>query len=594
MASASFTVDIHMKLRQLVTSITNKLHVSAPKKAAEKAAKPKPTVAEPKNDDKYFLKDAVKGQVVTRFPPEASGFLHIGHAKAALINFILREKYDGKLIFRFDDTNPEKEKDEFEVSITRDLKWLGVSWDIGPTHTSDYFPEMLRFATQMIEKGLAYADCTPTEEMRKFRETKQPTPSRDNTVEENLRLWDEMQRGTPEGQKCCLRAKIDFRAANGALRDPTIYRVVLDPPHLRTGTAYKVYPTYDFACPIVDSLEGVSHALRTTEYKDRDKQYQWIAKALGIRCPQLNDYSRLNMEYTVMSKRKLTELVRHNVVMGWDDPRFPTVQGLARKGLAAEALRQFVEVQGMSKVINVMEWSKLWAINSKILDPIAKRYTAVSATHSCVCTIANFDGNVRTDQKLWHKKNPSLGEKPITFGPVILLESFDVALLQANEEVTLMDWGNAFIDKVEYEMVDGQPNTARGPVRCVATLHPEGDFKTTKYKLSWLAAAADALKITCVEFDHLLSTKKFDSGMSTEEFLKTVNRSSRYTQTLRGEVPFADVHKGQMLQIERRGFYIVDDVQKDAKGGSLVTVFAIPDGRTKVNHLSAKALCTAA
>nr|ANB27659.1 glutamyl-tRNA synthetase [Perkinsela sp. SMB-60] len=590
--SPSFSVDMHMKLRQIQALFGKVFHVRAPAKPSQapKVSKPTPQAAQPKTDDKYFLKDANKGSVITRFPPEASGFLHIGHAKAALINFILREKYDGKLIFRFDDTNPEKEKEEFEKSIAADLEWLGVSWDIGPTHTSDYFPEMLRLATTMIEKGLAYVDNTPTEEMRKYRETKCATPCRDHSIAENLALWKEMQIGSPEGQKCCLRAKIDFKAANGALRDPTIYRVVVNPPHLRTGSQYKVYPTYDFACPIVDSLEGVTHALRTTEYKDRDKQYQWIAQALGLRCPQLNDYSRLNMEYTVMSKRKLTELVKHNVVLGWDDPRFPTVRALARKGLTAEALRQFVEVQGMSKVVNVMEWSKLWAMNGKILDPVAPRYTAVSENHACVCTIENYEGAVRTEQKLWHKKNPELGEKPLTFCPTIFLESFDVEFLKEGEEVTLMDWGNAFISNIEYNMVDGQPDKARGPVRCSAKLHLEGDFKTTKYKLSWLVRDAPSLPIKCVEFDHLLRVKKFDSGMSTEEFLNSVNTKSMYSQTLIGEMAFSNVQKGQTLQVERRGFYIVDDVHRPADGLPVVTLFAIPDGRAKVNHLSAKAL----
>eukprot|EP00009_Paramoeba_aestuarina_P006388 CAMPEP_0201519550 /NCGR_PEP_ID=MMETSP0161_2-20130828/10072_1 /ASSEMBLY_ACC=CAM_ASM_000251 /TAXON_ID=180227 /ORGANISM="Neoparamoeba aestuarina, Strain SoJaBio B1-5/56/2" /LENGTH=467 /DNA_ID=CAMNT_0047917615 /DNA_START=6 /DNA_END=1405 /DNA_ORIENTATION=+ len=466
---------------------------------------------------------------------------------------------------------------EYEESIEQDLKWLGVEWT-GPTHTSDYFPQMIAFATQLIQSGRAYADNTPAEEMRKCRERKCASACRENTIQENTRLWNEMQIGSEEGRKCCLRAKIDFRAPNGALRDPTIYRVVLHPAHVRTGTQYKVYPTYDFACPIVDSLEGVTHALRTTEYKDRDAQYKWLAEALGIRCPQLGDYSRLNMEYTVMSKRKLTELVAHEIVSGWDDPRFPTVRALARKGLTTAALREFVEIQGMSKVINYMEWSKLWTINARILDPLARRYTAVSETHSCLCTIKNYDGPVHIGEKLWHKKNPSLGCKSIVYGERILLESLDVMLLTEGEEVTLMDWGNAFIENIEYPIVDGQPVTKFGPIRCAARLHLDGDFKNTKYKLSWLADDAPSVLIKCVEFDQLLTVKKIDSGLTTEEFLKVINKNSRYEQVLRGEEACASLTKGQSLQIERRGFYIVDEVSQAGDRQTCATLLAIPDG----------------
>ena len=594
MTNSLSSVDIHAKMYRMQNILKG---VNFPLMSCVSKAKQAGSVgkkcslpAQPKADDKYSLRDAKIGEVVTRFPPEASGFLHIGHAKAALINHILREKYDGKLIFRFDDTNPEKEKGEYEESIESDLKWLGVSWDVGPTYTSDYFPQMLAYADQLIQSGRAYVDDTPTEEMRKYREQKRPTPNRDNSIEENMRLWNEMKIGSEKGQKCCLRAKIDFKASNGALRDPTIYRVMLQPAHIRTGTTYKVYPTYDFACPIVDSLEGVTHALRTTEYKDRDAQYRWMAQALSIRCPELNDFSRLNMEYTVMSKRKLTELVDQNVVTGWDDPRFPTVRALARKGLTPDALRQFVEVQGMSKVINFMEWSKLWAINSRILDPMAPRYTAVSNTHNCICTIRNYVGAPRVESKMWHKKNPELGNKSIVFDSIIFLESFDVALLKDGDEITLMDWGNAFIENIQYPTVDGRIDTSNGPASCDARLHLEGDYKTTKYKLSWLAREAPSTLVRCFEFDHLLRTKKFDSGMTSDEFLRSVNAKSLYEQTLRGEKAFESLQKGQTIQIERRGLYIVDKVQPTKDNACDVTVFHIPDGRVKLNHLSAKAL----
>ena len=220
------------------------------------------------------LPGAEDGKVVTRFPPEPSGYLHIGHAKAAMLNDAIAKKYHGKLILRFDDTNPQKEKEEYVENIMSDLKTIGVQHHV-LTHTSDHFDLILGYATRMIKEGIAYVDNTPVEQMRKWRMDGVEAPSRNASVEENLKLWQEMQEGTPEGLKCCLRAKIDMQAKNKTMRDPTIYRCNVGTPHHRTGTKYKVYPTYDLACPIVDSIEGVTHCLRTDEYRDRNEQFYW-------------------------------------------------------------------------------------------------------------------------------------------------------------------------------------------------------------------------------------------------------------------------------------------------------------------------------
>jgi glutamyl-tRNA synthetase len=397
-----------------------------PAKAAAAAAATEPV----EQEDKLFLPNAVEGQVVTRFPPEASGFLHIGHAKALLVNGMLRDKYKGKMVFRFDDTNPSKEKHEFEEAIVADMKSLEVSYDVGPTFSSMYFDEMRVHAEDLLERGLAYADFTNVEDMRKARFDGVATPCRSHTIEENKRLWQEMLNGTEEGQKCCLRAKISLDAPNKALRDPTIYRVNLN-PHARTGLKYKAYPTYDFCCPIVDSIEGVTHALRTTEYHDRNDQYYWFIDALKLRKPMLEDFSRLNMEYALMSKRKLTQLVADKVVDGWDDPRFPTVRGLLRRGLTVSALREFVKIQGMSKVVNMMEWAKLWNLNQQVIDPISPRYAAVNADAKVKATVTNYANGAALTRltRLRHKKNPDLGEREYVQGPVVFLDAEDVALL---------------------------------------------------------------------------------------------------------------------------------------------------------------------
>jgi glutamyl-tRNA synthetase len=286
------------------------------------------------------LPGAEEGKVCTRFPPEPSGYLHIGHAKAALLNQYFAQKYKGKLIIRFDDTNPSKEKDEFIESILKDLKTLGVVGDV-ITYTSDYFDQLQEAAEKLIREGKAYVDDTPQEQMRNERMEGIESKHRNNTVEQNLALWKELLAGTPKGITSCLRGKLDMQALNKTLRDPVYYRC--NPtPHHRVGSKYKAYPTYDFACPYVDAIEGVTHALRSSEYHDRNDQYYRILQDLGLRKVHVWDFSRVNMVYTLLSKRKLQWFVDNGWVEGWDDPRFPTVQGIQRHGLTVEALKEWI------------------------------------------------------------------------------------------------------------------------------------------------------------------------------------------------------------------------------------------------------------
>ena len=313
------------------------------------------------------LQDTSKG-VVTRFPPEPSGFLHIGHAKAALLNdYFAHKKYKGTLILRFDDTNPSKETQEFQDSIVEDLAMLGVSPD-KTSHTSDYFQQLHDYCVQMIDEGNAYADDTEQEILRKERMAGVPSKRRDYPPQDSLAKFKEMKAGSEEGKRWFIRAKISPDDPNGALRDPVIYRC--NPrPHHRTGDTWKIYPTYDFCCPIVDALEGVTHALRTTEYKDRDAQYQWMIKALRIRNVYNWDFARMNFIRTLLSKRKLTQFVENGTVWGWNDPRMPTVRGIRRRGMTIEALQEFILSQGPSKNIVNLDWSLFWATNKKCVSP---------------------------------------------------------------------------------------------------------------------------------------------------------------------------------------------------------------------------------
>jgi len=309
------------------------------------------------------LQDTSKG-VVTRFPPEPSGFLHIGHAKAALLNdYFAHKKYKGTLLLRFDDTNPLKEKQEFEDSIIEDLALMGVTPD-KTTHTSDYFQELYDYCVQMLKDGTAYADDTPQDTLRDERMKGVASKRRDASTEENLAHFEEMKAGTEDGKRWFIRAKMSVDNPNKAMRDPVIYRCSPEKHH-RTGDTWKIYPTYDFCCPIVDAIEGVTHALRTTEYKDRDAQYQWFIKALKLRNVYNWDFARLNMIRTLLSKRKLTKFVETGVVWGWDDPRMPTVRGIRRRGMTVPALQEFILKQGPSKNIVNQDWSSFWATNKK-------------------------------------------------------------------------------------------------------------------------------------------------------------------------------------------------------------------------------------
>lgn len=286
------------------------------------------------------LPDAEIGKVRLRFAPEPSGYLHIGHSKAALLNQYFAQRYQGQLIIRFDDTNPAKESNEFVDNLLIDIETLGIKYET-VTYTSDYFPNLMEMAENLIRQGKAYVDDTPREQMQKERMDGIESKCRNNSVEENMKLWKEMIAGSERGLQCCLRGKLDMQDPNKSLRDPVYYRC--NPvPHHRIGSKYKIYPTYDFACPFVDAIEGITHALRSSEYHDRNAQYYRIQEDMGVRKVHIYEFSRLNMVYTLLSKRKLLWFVQHGKVDGWDDPRFPTVQGIVRRGLKVEALIQFI------------------------------------------------------------------------------------------------------------------------------------------------------------------------------------------------------------------------------------------------------------
>ncbi|KAF3926787.1 hypothetical protein ABW21_db0209615 [Orbilia brochopaga] len=521
-------------------------------KAAADARKPASAGDRKKTQAGNFdigLSNTEKG-VVTRFPPEPSGYLHIGHAKAAMLNQYFKDLYKGKMIVRFDDTNPSKEKQEFQDSILEDLSLLGITGD-RITYTSDYFKELFDYCVQMIKEGKAYCDDTVQEQMRDERFKGIASRNRDRPVAESLQIFtEEMKNATETGRKNCVRAKISIDDPNKALRDPVIYRCNPDIPHHRTGNTWKLYPTYDFACPIVDSIEGVTHALRTTEYRDRNEQYRWMLDALSLR------------------NRKLTKLVDAGRVTGWDDPRFPTVRGIRRRGMTIEALREFIIAQGPSKNIVNLDWTLIWAINKKVIDPISPRHTALHRDGLVTATLTGTDEELkeRAEEKPKHKKNPAVGIKQVHFGSQVLIDQVDARSFALGEEITLMDWGNAIVDTLEK---DESGNVTTLTLR----LHLAGDFKKTDKKVTWLATSQPLADVELVDFDYLITKDKLEEEDNMEDFL---NDKTEFRVDGVADANVRDVKQGEIIQFERRGYYRCDVEWKE--GGKAV-FFNIPTGK---------------
>jgi glutamyl-tRNA synthetase len=522
------------------------------------------------------LKGAKKGEVVTRFPPEPSGYLHIGHTKASMINFHYSRIYEGKMIVRFDDTNPSKEKDEYVQAILEDLKALGVTY-AELTYTSDHFERLMDMMTGLIKEGKCYCDNTPADQMKLNRDKGIPSASRDATPEENLAIWEKMIKGEAEGY--CVRAKFNMEALNKCMRDPVFYRTKNEAHH-RTGTKYKVYPTYDFACPIVDSVEGVTHAMRTNEYSDRIEQFKAVIKMCNLRPVTIYEFSRLNLVRTCLSKRKLQWFVDSGRVEGWHDPRFPTVRGILRRGLQVSTLVEFMLEQGPSKNSNLQQWDKLWALNQKHIDPIAARYTAIAKKK--ICTLVLLDGPYSAEPKIvevpLHPKNAQMGNRPQYRTNELYLEFEDANTLQVGEKITLMKWGNATIASVEPQ--------GDGLLLKANLLEDDKDFKSTK-KINWLPKSNLLAEVQLVEYDHLLKVDKVDENT---DFETVVNDQTKFTTEAFADPHVTKLQQSAIIQFERRGYFIVDKIHQNGDNQQLEMIY-VPDGKTKtMSNLSTQVI----
>lgn len=383
-----------------------------------------------------FIRDMVQADlarglvqgIVTRFPPEPNGYLHLGHAKSICLNFGLGVEYGGRCHLRFDDTNPVKEEQEYIDAIKRDVHWLGFDWGEHLYHASDYFRTLYDWAEHLIRAGLAYVDDTPPDEMRAMRgtltEPGRASADRDRSVETNLGLFRDMRAGKFPNGACVLRAKIDLASGNMNLRDPVLYRI-LHAPHPRTGTEWCIYPTYDFAHGQSDAIEHVTHSLCTLEFEDHRPLYDWFLDHLPVPSrPRQTEFARLNLGYTVLSKRHLTDLVRRGIVSGWDDPRMPTLAGLRRRGVPPEAIRDFVRRIGMSKANSVVDLAMFDHAIRDRLNQVAQRRMAVLRPLKLV--IENFPENhVEELEAVNHPADPGAGTRTLRFSREIFIERDD-------------------------------------------------------------------------------------------------------------------------------------------------------------------------
>ncbi len=505
------------------------------------------------------------GRVHTRFPPEPNGYLHIGHAKSINLNYGLAQDYGGKFNLRFDDTNPEKEEQEYIDAIMEDVRWLGADWDGRLFHASDYFEQLYRWAEQLIEVGLAYVDDLSAEEIREYRgtltEPGRNSPYRDRAVAENLDLFRRMRAGEFDEGSRVLRAKIDMASSFMVLRDPVMYRI-LHAAHPRTGNAWHIYPTYDWAHGQSDSIEGITHSICTLEFENNRRLYDWFQEALGIRRSQQIEFARLNLTYTVMSKRKLIKLVDEGHVDGWDDPRLWTLRGLRRRGYTPEAIRNFTDLIGVSKANSTVDMAVLENAIRDDLNVRAPRVMAVLDPLKVV--IENYPKDkAETFDVAYYKQDTTREEsRPISFGREIYIERGDFMeepvkgynRLAPEVEVRLM---NAY-----YIACTGVVKDAAGRVvelRAVYDPASRGgqspDKRKVKGTIQWVSAE-HALPAEVRLFEPLFT--KPDPAEGDDNFLDNLNPNSLTVVDALVEPSLATARPGDTFQFVRDGYFCVD------------------------------------
>lgn len=513
-------------------------------------------------------------RVQTRFPPEPNGYLHIGHAKSICLNFGIAQDYQGHCNLRFDDTNPEKENIDFVNSIQRDVNWLGFQWDGAVRYSSDYFDALYGYAVELIEKGLAYVCFLNAEEMRQYRgsltEPGRPSPYRDTSAAENLALFEKMRAGGFQEGECSLRAKIDMASPFICMRDPVIYRVKFAHHH-QTGDTWCIYPMYDFTHCISDALEGITHSLCTLEFQDNRRLYDWILDNITIDChPQQIEFSRLNLEYQVMSKRKLHTLVDGSHVDGWDDPRMPTIAGLRRRGYTPAALREFAKRIGITKQENMIEASALDSCIREDLDANAAR--AMAVIDPLKITLRNYPA----DQIEWlelqnHPKEEAKGSRQVPFGQVIYIDRADFRE-EANKKYKRLVTGGevrlrgAYIVKAD-EVIKDADGTI---IELICSYDPTtlgvnpADGRKIRGVIHWVEAS-QAKPAEFRIYDRLFTVP---NPAAEDDFIAVINPNSLTVKHGVVEPSLAAAVVEQAYQFEREGYYCADN--KDFSAERLV------------------------
>lgn len=501
-------------------------------------------------------------RVHTRFPPEPNGYLHIGHAKSICLNFGLAQKYGGKCNLRFDDTNPVKEDTEYVDSIKNDIGWLGFNWD-AEYYASDYFEQLYDWAVELIKKGLAYVDDQTQEQIRSTRGTIQTTgsdsPFRNRSVEENLDLFARMRAGEFADAQKVLRAKIDMAHPNMLMRDPLMYRII-HTDHHRTGNKWCIYPMYDYAHGECDSIERITHSVCTLEFDVHRPLYDWFIERLGIFASHQYEFARLNINYTVMSKRKLLQLVKEGYVDGWDDPRMPTICGLRRRGYTPASIRLFAEKVGVAKRDNVIDLGLLeWCLRED-LNKIAQRRMAVLNPLKLVIT--NYSESDQVIECVNNPEDESTGKRSVTFGRELYIDRDDFMenppakyfRLRPSGEVRLR---YGYIIKCDEVIKDASGEVIE--LRC--SYDPDSahggsaDGRKVKGIIHWVNAA-DAVPIEVRLYDRLFCSENPEQNGT---FLDNLNPESLKTVTAYCEPSLATAKRGEHFQFERVGYFIKDD-----------------------------------
>ena len=506
------------------------------------------------------------GRVHTRFPPEPNGFLHIGHAKSICLNFGIAADYGGKTNLRFDDTNPTKEEQEYIDSIIEDVRWLGFQWD-GLYYASDYFEQLYQWAVQLIRQGDAYVDQLTAEQIREYRGTlTQPgrnSPYRDRPIEENLDLFERMRRGEFREGECVLRAKIDMSSPNLNLRDPVLYRI-LHAHHPRTGDAWCIYPMYDWAHGQSDSIEGITHSICTLEFEDHRPLYDWCIEKLGIYHPQQIEFARLNLTYTVLSKRKLIRLVQEGHVRGWDDPRMPTLSGFRRRGFTPKSIRDFCDMIGVSKSNGIIDLQMLEYCARQDLNRIAPRVMGVLKPLKVVLT--NYpEDQVEEFEALINPEDPSLGTRRVPFSRELYIEQDDFMedpppkffRLAPGREVRLRA---AYFITCDEVIRDADGNIVE--LRCTYDPATRGgdapDGRKVKATMHWVSVR-HAVEAEVRIYNNLLTVAEASEMDDDKDFTDYLNPQSLEVieraflePGVRGAAP------GTHYQFERLGYFTVD------------------------------------